>query len=281
LGILEEVFNEPETAHDHEVRHYPSSASFRKADGSVAGACLRAMYWRSTKEPETDPRDLTSKLQAAFGQGIHDQILKRLQKSKRIRITPEASGRLLVDPLTKEISFRLDGLCTYHGEVGGLEIKTQQSYGLQRMVRENGPKEGDLLQVLSYFGTNPDIQWFDLLYFARDTAFRAEYHVWKDPDTSSFMVKGVFPETSAKRIQELNFNGIVNRWQELEQAISTSSLPDRDYRAVLTKEGKFTEKRTKNLVDYKSDWRCTYCSFKTKCWEQMPDAAEKAYKVGS
>src|ERR1017187_2703924 len=114
LDILKEVYYENDHKSDGQVRHHPSSASFKRADGSVAGSCLRNSFWKATGEAETYPRELTNLLQADFGNGIHDRLLKKLQKSKKITISPEASGRVVVDNLTKEISYRLDGLCSFH-----------------------------------------------------------------------------------------------------------------------------------------------------------------------
>jgi len=37
--------------------------------------------------------------------------------------------------------------------------------------------------------------------------------------------------------------------------------------------------RQKNGVKYKTDWRCSYCSYMTHCWS-LPDAKENAVKLG-
>lgn len=280
LDLLDEVLVEDQASRgaNREYRHYPSSASFKKATGKIVGACMRQLYYRATKQEITNPKDMTNRLQAGFGDAIHTWLTDKLQKSKKIKMIPEASGRVTVDELEKEISFRLDSLVTYRGELGGLEFKTMQSYGLQRMVKEGGPKDNHILQILSYFGTNDAIRWFSLVYFGRDSGFRAEYHVWKDPVTNLFMIEGVFPESKAKPVDELNFPGVVARWGELEGSIKAGVLPHRDFKAVLTKEGKVTDKRTKNHVDYKTDFACTYCEFQNHCWS-LPDAKEHAYKI--
>ena len=125
LSILDDVFEAEVKARDsidREMRHYPSSASFVKSDGSVVGSCLRQLYYRATKEPESNPRDMTGFLQTGFGGAIHDFLISKLQKSKVVKLTPESSGRITVDPLTKEISFRLDALVSHKGDIGGLEI---------------------------------------------------------------------------------------------------------------------------------------------------------------
>jgi hypothetical protein len=283
LEILDEVYTQEDKKHSENAkegyRHNPSSATMVTEDGQVIGACLRSLYYKATKEVVSDAKELTTKLQGDFGNGIHDRIAAKLQKSDRIKIVPESPGKVFVDYLTKEVSFRLDGLVTHKGEQGCLEIKTMQSYGLNKMVKEGGPKEAHILQVLCYFGTNPDLRWASLVYFGRDNAFRAEYHIYKDPETERFMIRGITPNQREKEITHLSFDKIVARWKELEEAVEKKELPRRDFKAVLTKEGTVTDKRTKNGVDYKTSYQCSYCSWQTKCWAE-PGAEEDAVKLG-
>jgi len=247
-------------------------------EGTVVGACLRALYYKANKEAPSDDKPLTTKLQGDFGNGIHDRLGEKLLKSSKIKIVLENPGKVLVDPLTKEISFRLDGLVTHKGELGCLELKTMQSFGLQYMVKGGGPKESHILQVLCYFGTNPDLRWAALVYFGRDNAYRAEYHVYKDPENGRFVIKGITPRQPEKYIDHLSFDRIVARWKELEVAVEQQELPKRDYKAVFTKTGELTKTRTKNGIEYKTDFACNYCSWKTKCWA-APGAKEDAYQI--
>lgn len=283
LDLLEKVFKEEAkkapVRGPGDYRHNPSSATMVKEDGSVAGACLRALYWKAQAEPASDAREMTSELQGGFGQGIHDYLSKILGKSDKIKLAPEVPGKLLVAPLSKDISFRVDGLVTYLGELGCLELKTMQSYGLNKMVKEGGPREAHILQVLCYFGTNPDIKWAALVYFGRDSAYRAEYHIYKDPDSGKFFIKGITPEKAEKEIKSLSFEKVVERWKDLEGFVERNELPKRDYKAVLTKDGVVTDKRTKNGVDYKTDVPCLYCNWSTKCWT-LPDAQAESKQVG-
>lgn len=281
LDLINESYDVEEAGQKARLdyRHNPSSATMMGADGKVIGACMRALYYRATGEPVSDKKDLTVKLQGGFGNGIHDYITGRLQRSDKIKLIPEAPGKVLIDPLTKEISFRLDGLVTHKGEVGCLEIKTKQSYALNTMVRTTGPRKSDLLQVLCYFGTNENIRWASLVYVARDSAFRAEYHIYRDPKTNVFVIKGVTPERREMPIDDLSFEKIVARWKELEGHVERRELPKRDFKVVFKTDGTITDKRTKNGVDYKSDFACSYCSYKTTCWSG-PDADKDAYQIG-
>lgn len=283
LDLLQETLNnedkEREKKGPREFRHNPSSASFKRENGTVVGACLRQLYWRATNEPESNARDFTSRLQGLFGNSIHDAINAVLAKCRKIRTEPEAPGRVTVDELSKEISFRIDNLVTYQGEDGFLEIKSVQSFAVQRMVKEGGPKPKDILQCLSYFGTNENLRWCSLVYVGRDNAFRAEYHIYKDPETGRFVIEGKFPKQKAVPL-EFTFKGIVARWKELEAKVAKKELPDRDFKAVLDSEGKVVDRRQKHHVVYETDPQCKYCSYKTKCWS-LPDAQEASRKVGN
>ncbi len=247
-------------------------------DDKRIGACMRAMWYKAKQEPESNPRDFSNRLQAGFGNAIHTWVLSKLQKSKKISLTAEAAGRVVVDGLTKEVSFRLDGLVTHRGELGGLEIKTQQGYGLQRMIKDGGPKASDILQCLSYFGTNEAINWFGLVYLARDSGFRAEYHIWKEDD--KFYIKGLVPHMLTVEITELTFPGIINEWKKLESHIAADTIPKRDYKVVFADDGRIVDSRVKKGYKYKSDFRCIYCSYQGKCWSSE-GAKEDSIKIGS
>lgn len=279
LELLEEVLHEEKISRvkKDDYRHNPSSATMRMDDGKVVGACLRQLFYKAKNQPESDPKVLTVELQGLFGQGIHDVILSRLQKSKRIMIVPEAAGRTIVDPLTKEVSFRVDGLVTHKGELGVLEIKTMHSFALQKMVKENGPRASDLLQCLSYFGTNPAVLWTSLVYVGRDSAYRAEYHILNLDD--GFYIEGIIPEERRKKLGEFSFDRIVARWKELEGYVERNELPPRDYKVVLSDDGRIKDERVKNGVKYQSAKACLYCSYLSHCWLNEINAKEDSVKI--
>lgn len=282
LELLNEVYEEEDKERSsngpREYHHNPSSATMLDDSGSVVGACLRALYYRAISEPVSDPKGLTTKLQGDFGNGIHDKIADKLAKSKKIKTVPELPGRGKFGNLEKEVSWREDNRITHLGEQGVLEIKTKTSFAVQNIVRRGGPDGKDILQVLAYLGLNPELRWAVLLYVGRDNAFRAEYHIYKDPKTDKYVIKGVTPASYEKEIKELSFDKVVERWKVLEGHIERKELPNRDYKAVLKKDGTPTLKREKNSVVYETDATCKYCSWYTKCWT-LPDAFEHSKNV--
>jgi hypothetical protein len=281
LELLEEVLTDElkdkkEKYKDYEYKHNPSSSTMVKDDGTVVGACMRQLWYRATKVPESNPNDLTGLLQMGFGDGIHNWLLAKLQKSKRITLLKEAGGRVTIDPLTREVSFRLDGLVTHKGELGGFELKTTQGFGLSYMLKEGGPKEDHLLQVLDYFATNEAIRWFGLVYVARDSGYRAEFHITKEDD--GFYIKGIKPDMPKRKITDLSFDKVKARWKILEGHIERKEEPPRDFKVVFNDEGKIVDSRVKKGYKYKSHFKCTYCSHKDYCWSQ-PGAQEDSVQV--
>ena len=280
LSILEEVLTiedeEYKKSHDFTYRHNPSSAMSASPQGKRVGACMRAMWYKAKQEPESNPRQFTSRLTAGFGNAIHTWFIDKLQKSKKLSVVGEAPGRVVVDGISKEISFRLDGLVTYRGEVGGVELKTGNGFGIQKMVK-TGPHERDILQILSYFGTNDAIMWFGLVYLARESGFRAEYHIWRED--GKFFIKGITPFSSEKEINELSFPGIIKEWNKLETHIESNEIPNRDYKVVFADDGRIVDSRIKRGYKYVSDKQCLWCSWQKKCWTSE-GALEDSIKIG-
>lgn len=268
--LLEEVKSGKEKHKDSGYRHYPSSASIKLESGRVVGACLRQLYYRATKEPEPEHTETTGLLQMLFGDAIHSALQAKFAKSKEIRFTAESKGKVLLDTLTKEVSYRLDGLVTFDEQHGGFELKTVQSRAVSDKdwgIKAKGPKEDHLLQIITYMGLDPALKWFSLVYVGRDTAYRLEFHITRDGDR--FFLDG-------EEIKGLNFSGVKDRWVELEKHLADNTLPNRDFKVWLREDGTIQETKTIKGKFHKSDFRCLYCPFKEKCWGQ-PDAKNDAY----
>lgn len=277
---IESILSEEKSAKDeyyktHEYRHNPSSASIRLPDGRVIGACLRQLYYKAIKQPVSNPSTLTNFLQNGFGDSIHEFFLGKLAKSKAIKITTEVKGKVLVDPLTREISYRVDADVEYDGIKGGFELKTMQSFAVQKLLKEGGYREDHLPQVISYFELKKDLSFYSIGYVARDSALRTEVQIIRDG--KDYWVRPILPEKPPVKLNGINFTEIVKRWAELEVYITANKVPPRDFKAVLTSEGKVTEKRVKAGVEYKTDFKCNYCDYCDYCWSQ--EGAKKDAKL--
>jgi hypothetical protein len=282
INILDETFRvefkeKSEYFKGAKWHHNPSSAS-AIVNGKVEGACLRQLYWRAVKEPESDPQDPTSSYAAWLGDAIHWAVQKRLSKSRELSIMPETKGQVLVDGLTTEISYRLDGLLSVDNAIGGLEIKTTQGEALSNNyygIRTKGPKLDHLLQVITYFNTFPGLKWFILFYIGRDNGFKLQFNIARNGD--GYSVKSLSGVDFSNLLTGVSFSSIVDRWKTLETYILTKEVPPRDYKVWLKEDGTIQALKQIKGEKFKSDWRCNYCSFKTKCWSQ-PDARNAAYQ---
>ena len=270
-----EIEDKARAAEKREFHHNPSSASF-KVGTETYGACLRQLYYRAVDQQISNPKDFTSKLTAGFGQSIHEWIFQKLSVHKHLHVESEIPGKKLIDPLTKEISYRIDGFLTHKGEKGGVEVKTKNGYKLQSMVKHHGPDWADLAQIVTYFEIERELMWYVLLYVARDSGYRAEYHIYRDyNDGEKLKYRSIVPDDATHpKDLPVSFGMIKSRWHELEQHIANKTLPPRDYKVALFKDKPIPE-RTKNYVKIKSDWRCMYCPWLTHCWTQ-PDAKNDA-----
>ena len=250
--------------------HYPSSASAITPDGSVVGACLRNQYWKAIKEPSEEQWSLPSQLQRGFGDAIHDWLFAKLKKIDGFVLTAEHAGKLTVDGLSREISYRMDGHVVIGDKVGGVELKTSQGRAIDKMIKEGGPKEHHILQVLDYFNANPNFSFFSMMYVARDSGYSVEYHIRRDKD--SFYLSQVYPFVGPEReLKHLTLASMKARRKALETAVESKTLPPRDYKVFLNKDGEIQEMRQSKGEKYKSDFWCLYCDYAKKCWS-MPDA---------
>jgi hypothetical protein len=235
------------------------------------------MFWKATNVEAEEERTLANMFQTGFGDAIHQWFFDKLKLIETIKIQSELSGRLTIDGLTRELSYRLDGIANVSGERIGVELKTTQGRALDKMNKEGGPKEHHILQVFDYFLANPDISKFVLIYVSRDSGFSSEYLIEKKED--GFHLSQTYPSIKElRKIEGVTIEGMKARRQELEQAIDTNSLPPRDYSVFLNKDGEIQEFRQKAGEKYKSDFWCLYCDYSKRCWS-MPDAKESEKKI--
>lgn len=287
LRLLDDVLRQEQKEYEakrkekaYEFRHNPSSASLRRADGNVVGACNRKLYYKATGTMVPEDVETSALLKMDFGNVIHDYLARKLKKIPDIVYSDEVPGRYLASGLTKEISYRLDGLIAtgpeYDNTVGGLEIKTVFGQKLDKIKRE-GPEPDHILQILCYFEARKDVSWFSLIYIGRDSGYRIEFNFVRDVHSG-----GILQEHSGGYVPlcGLSFAGIKDRFQELEQFIEKKEVPPRDFKVWLRPDGSIQEYKQIKGEKYKSDWQCVYCPYSKDCWSQ-PDAFKDSYNANS
>jgi hypothetical protein len=226
------------------VSHYPSDAS----------KCLRQLYYKWTDEKESNPIEAGGYWKMSMGNKIHDLINEFLENAG-LEIVNEISVKKEIEGLKYPISGRIDNIfIDEDSTMSGIEIKSTYGAGV-RAIKNKGLKESDIFQVLIYMSLS-EIKRFYVLYIGRDDGYRVQFVI--DIRNDLFCVDG-------KPII-ITFKDIVFRLKLLELAIERREIPDREFKAAI-KNGEIKDKFQKDKVIYKTDWQCSYCSYKNKCWK--------------
>jgi len=273
--IREQAEQRRKSRGSYEHHHNPSSASSMDAmnGNKIDGACLRQQYYKATNVPPSEPVKPKGQLNMDFGNAIHDKYAHYIKKIPGYFAMDEVPMKASVEFLKKKISLRVDGLLVPMdtGIVeGGIEIKTCKSDAISSQhwgLKKKGPKLDHLLQVITYFGTNPHLKWFSLIYLARDTSDRIEFHIVKNGDAYWWRFAGE-PKNKSRKIEGTSFDHIRGRWVVLEGHLEKGFPPPRDYNVFLNKDGKVQKTKTVGGETKKSHFRCLYCDYLTYCWEK-------------
>lgn len=226
-------------------RHYPSDVT----------SCLRKLYYKWTSAAESNPPDAGAFWKMRMGDQIHELMAEFLRQAG-FEILTEVSGRKEVEGLKHVISYRIDNLfvdADHH--ISGIEIKSSYGRGIAEIHRSGNPRDDHLAQVCLYMALE-EIPRFYLLYIGRDNGYRTQFVV--DYRNGVLCANG-------KPFPDITFDNLVMRLAMLEKYLEDGELPHREYRVAI-KNGEIKDKFQKNKVAYKTDWQCSYCSWKEKCW---------------
>jgi len=231
--------------------HYPTSASILTSNGNVVGECLLKIYrdWNGVKPTNPFAPDTLQKL--AWGNLFHDWATTILEKEcldgRLNKLERKVKFQSKVDGLTYPISGEIDNIV--NGSVG-LEIKT--SYGKFFFSKDgllnSGPKLMYLMQVLCYLQVRKDLEYFVMLFLARDIGFKVQYNIYRD-GTGIKTVRFNRGAKEEKKYPEITFERIIARWQKLEEHLVAGKEPERDYQ-------------------YKTKYPCCYCIYHDMCYEK-------------
>jgi hypothetical protein len=231
--------------------HYPSDIN----------ACLRQLYYKWTKEPESDPITPGGYLKMGMGSSIHDYLFNQLLKSG-LEVISEIEFKKTFPILKYPISGRVDNLFVdSDNNISGIEIKSGYGRGIVA-IKENGPKIEHLFQVACYLHFT-DIKRFHLLYIARDNAYRTQFVVEKIDDKIY-----ILNEDGSKKEINITVAQMVNKLEQLESCVALRHVPDRGG-VVAIKNGEMKDSFQKNMVKFKTSWFCSYCQYKTMCWKEV------------
>ena len=222
------------------LHHYPSDA----------GKCTLQLWNNWHGVAVTDPIELTALWKMAMGNAIHDKIANILTKIHEELHSCEVKMRADIG-LEYGLSGRMDDvLQTPEGKLG-IEIKTSFGRGIVEIAKTQSPKPEHLGQIALYLKYT-DIDRFKLLYIGRDNAYRTEFDFKKgDLDVTPYLEQFAIAEKEEK--------------------------PKRELKATIV-NGEFKTKFQSKKVDYKGDWQCAYCKYRTGCWKDV--LAKKGKYIG-
>lgn len=228
-------------------RHYPSDVN----------ACMRQLYWKWTDQPKTNPIDASGLWKMNMGNAIHDLIYEFLEDAE-FDIIAEVGGVVEIPELKYPISYRVDYMFIEKdtGNEAIIEAKTSYGRGIKAIQISEKPKEQDLAQVVLYIYLTK-IKKCYFLYVGRDNSYRTQFVA--EEMNGQIYVDGVLSEVTATLL--------IQRLMVLEEYLAGDVLPDRDYMAAI-KNGEIKDKFQKNNKQYKTDWQCSYCQWKDRCWEE-------------
>lgn len=211
-------------------------------------SCKRKLYYKMKATEESNPIDNHTYVKFAMGDAVHLAIQNLLKKDKNIKLVEMENLKYgYINKL--EFRYRLDYSCLISNIPYILEIKSTYMSGYNAVEQE--PKEDHVLQLFTYMVLE-QIDNGILLYVGRDNGFMVEYVF----NINNEKYNNLFCD----KIKELEL---------LKENIDKNILPDKDYQIQLkNNKGNIFDNFTKDKIKYKSDWQCSYCTYKNLCWEK-------------
>lgn len=244
-----------------EEKDYKESSGYKKVNGewvliprsshhpSGYNKCLRQMYYSWTREPVTNRRSATDVYRMLIGKWIHNgfaDVLKEMYGDKvRSEVEVYYKDNRLEFPIHGFIDNVIDLEDNYKQ---GVELKSVFGRGATAIKNSGQPREDDEAQTKVYLSIT-DINAFALPYLARDNFYRVEFDI-----------------VMTEKEKEIFKEKMVEKFLRLELAVKAKVVPARDYHAVV-KDGEVKESIQYKTKEYKSDWQCSYCIWRDKCYE--------------
>ena len=213
--------------------------------------CKREIYYKKTNTEQSNPNSEASLIKMDMGNAVHDNIQKMLEE---MGIYEEGEDLKEITWNGLKWKYRVDGVLNVNKQKYLLEIKTIYNTGFR--VIEKQAKQEHELQLLLYL-LFESIERGNLLYIGRDNGHMVEYNYRLES------LKDKYFDFMANKVAEL---------YQLKASIEKKILPARDYNIVLKNLfGEIKEKFTKDKIEYKTDWQCSYCNYKNLCWKKEYD----------
>jgi hypothetical protein len=238
---------------------------------TVAGACLRRVYWEQRGIKHTNPMNARGKRITSVGKLVEQW---EVEKYKEMGIWVSNNTKFFHS--VYNISGEVDAIVVDEKRKGfrGIEIKTGYDYKFRSEVlgtktRPGKPKDEHILQTMLYidYFKFP----FNIVYIDRGNAERGEYEITLNTDGT--------PNINGKKLESgLSIPRCLARYKELDACLKDGVVPKRDFQIQYSKERvKFLndsarlnkgqqEEFAKNKHVDMGDWVCSYCVYKDHCW---------------
>lgn len=224
---------------------------------SYLSKCGRAIYYQKKGEKATNPPDLAGLLKMYWGDLLHDDIQKRLNGLLESFEEPR-----MIDYEGLRFYYFYDGILNDNGNRAILEIKTVYASGYKSI--EERPKDEHVLQSLSYMifeGIDKGI----ILYAGRDNGYLKQFKLEYQDDLNGnkrLLVDG------KDYLHYQVWKDKIDKCKRLKVQIESGTPPERDYQIVMKNtKGEISFSFDKDKTKYKSDWQCSYCSYRNTCWK--------------
>jgi CRISPR/Cas system-associated exonuclease Cas4 (RecB family) len=239
-----EMENEPR---EHSESHYPSGLCAIKGKQFI-GKCRRSTFYSMKGFEVSNPIEGVALFKMDMGNMIHDRLNDKLCTAigsilgKELIFEREKVVKWKEKGLTMPFSGKVDALFHMDIDIGG-EWKSTYGRGVTD-IKNNGPKEDAVLQVLSYLRSPLKLKYYLLSYLARDSGYIFSYLFEK----VGREIEVTWLNSGAKSKVEIKWSHIVAGLKTVEEALAYDYPPKRDYSKT-------------------SGWRCRYCSYMDLCWE--------------
>ena len=291
--------------------YHPSSASLTYTDNSggkvVVGACNRQQYYRKKQAPITNRGIPDWAVSSMLGEKFHEMIVEFIDEHGfTMKLQKLAAEQAFYNP-QYNISGKVDMLVWDYerNAMAGIEIKSVGEAKASRCMDE--PAKEHVMQAMIYLDHYQN--------YIPDTMVRPDrWYIWYVSRTENWSIKGkkhgsplammwdyeislddngdAIIETTAGKEKWPGFNihNIYQRYVDLDTAIKTNTLPDRDYEESYSetkmlgmyKQNKLVYKKHKEPIEKwikkgmpkgelkleMGDFECAMCEFKEHCWRK-------------
>lgn len=269
---------------------YPSNASAFVNKGGISvleGACNRAMFYRLTKVPITNPSGIYSAYINEHGKYLEEMLVAKWKEmgiwiNNNVKFFTEKHGF----PLSGEVdAFIRHPKCINPKpkDLYLIEVKSFYKYFKKVELIGNKTKKGypaynNLFQIMLYldYYASFGITKGKLVYTSRDEATQAEFDI---------KLVSVGGKTYASVDDEVDtgfcFEDIINRYKDAWRSYKANDLPPRDFKLYYDEHdvekmyaaGQLTKTKYNDFMSGKQTgaWQCSLCYYRDHCWgEESP-----------